>query len=131
MLSKESVYPTYRRVLSVCLTRLSHFFLSTSACAGSHPFLSENSELTNSSFATLEGLWAFGTWVNGGVWTTEEARLQLGYYRVNATEDCLRSMQVRACCFCGLIFRDFLFRDHFLLFVNFAYTIALSLCEPL
>ena len=29
-----------------------------------------------------EGLWAFGTWVNGGHWSTCEARMMLAYYRL-------------------------------------------------
>ncbi len=38
-----------------------------------------------------EGLWAYGTWVNGGVWSTMEARTILAYYRVGAYEDIRRS----------------------------------------
>ncbi|MDR3262137.1 MAG: hypothetical protein LBT78_09950, partial [Tannerella sp.] len=33
------------------------------------------------------GLFNYGTWVNGGHWTTNEARMQLGYYRVGAWQD--------------------------------------------
>jgi hypothetical protein len=33
------------------------------------------------------GLFKYGTWVNGGHWTTTEARMQLGYYRVGAYQD--------------------------------------------
>ena len=33
------------------------------------------------------GLFTFGEWVNGGHWTTCEARMQLGYYRVGAFND--------------------------------------------
>jgi hypothetical protein len=39
------------------------------------------------------GLWSYGEWVNGGVWTTCEARAIMAYYRVNATEDAFRSTQ--------------------------------------
>jgi hypothetical protein len=38
-------------------------------------------------------LWSFGTWVNGGHWTTCEARMILGYYRLGAYEDARRSMK--------------------------------------
>jgi hypothetical protein len=38
------------------------------------------------------GLWAYGYWVNGGVWTTEEARMIMAYYRVGAFEDCRNSV---------------------------------------
>ena len=33
------------------------------------------------------GLFEYGRWVNGGHWTTTEARMQLGYYRVGAYQD--------------------------------------------
>jgi hypothetical protein len=39
------------------------------------------------------GLWGFGTWVNGGHWTTCEARMILAYYRLGKYEDARRSMQ--------------------------------------
>ncbi len=38
------------------------------------------------------GLWGFGTWVNGGHWTTCEARMVMGYYRVGRHEDARRAM---------------------------------------
>ncbi len=38
-------------------------------------------------------LWSFGTWVNGGHWTTAEARMILGYYRVGAFDDARRAMK--------------------------------------
>ena len=34
-----------------------------------------------------QGLFVFGKWINGGHWTTCEARMQLGYYRVGAYRD--------------------------------------------
>ncbi len=40
-----------------------------------------------------QGLWGFGTWVNGGHWSTCEARMILGYYRLGKYEDALRSMK--------------------------------------
>ncbi len=39
------------------------------------------------------GLWKFGTWVNGGHWTTCEARMIMAYYRLNCFDDAARSMQ--------------------------------------
>jgi len=38
-------------------------------------------------------LWQHGTWVNGGHWTTCEARMVMGYYRLGKFEDARRSMQ--------------------------------------
>jgi hypothetical protein len=38
-------------------------------------------------------LWKFGTWVNGGHWSTCEARMVLAYYRLGKTEDARRSMK--------------------------------------
>jgi hypothetical protein len=38
-------------------------------------------------------LWKFGTWVNGGHWSTCEARMVMGYYRLGQYEDARRSMR--------------------------------------
>jgi hypothetical protein len=40
-----------------------------------------------------EGLWAYGTWVNGGHWSTCEARMILAYYRLGQFDDARRSMR--------------------------------------
>ena len=40
-----------------------------------------------------QGLWRFGEWVNGGDWSTCEARMILAYYRLGKYEDARRSMQ--------------------------------------
>ncbi|MCX7599768.1 MAG: hypothetical protein N2512_13005 [Armatimonadetes bacterium] len=39
------------------------------------------------------GLWEFGRWVNGGHWSTCEARMIMGYYRLGKYEDARRSMK--------------------------------------
>ena len=38
-------------------------------------------------------LWKFGTWVNGGHWSTCEARMVMAYYRTGRHDDARRSMQ--------------------------------------
>jgi len=38
-------------------------------------------------------IWKFGCWVNGGVWTTVEARAIMAYYRLGKHEDVLRSVR--------------------------------------
>jgi hypothetical protein len=40
-----------------------------------------------------DGLWSFGTWVNGGHWSTCEARMIMAYYRLGKFEDARRSMK--------------------------------------
>lgn len=40
-----------------------------------------------------EGLWAFGTWVNGGHWSTCEARMIMAYYRLGKFDDARASMK--------------------------------------
>jgi hypothetical protein len=40
-----------------------------------------------------QGLWGFGTWVNGGHWTTCEARMMMAYYRVGQYDDARRAMK--------------------------------------
>jgi hypothetical protein len=39
-----------------------------------------------------EGLWRFGYWVNGGHWSTCEARMILAYYRLGRYDDAQRSI---------------------------------------
>ncbi len=39
------------------------------------------------------GLWEYGRWVNGGHWSTAEARMILGYYRLGKYEDARKSMK--------------------------------------
>jgi len=39
------------------------------------------------------GIFSFGTWVNGGHWSTCEARMMMGYYRLGKHEDIRRSMK--------------------------------------
>jgi len=41
----------------------------------------------------LPGIWKFGHWVNGGHWTTCEARMIMGYYRLGKYDDARRSME--------------------------------------
>ena len=38
-----------------------------------------------------EGLWSYGMWVNGGVWSTVEARAIMAYYRLGKWDDIRRS----------------------------------------
>jgi len=40
-----------------------------------------------------QGLWKYGVWVNGGHWTTCEARMVMAYYRLGYYDDARRSMQ--------------------------------------
>ena len=40
-----------------------------------------------------EGLWRFGVWVNGGHWTTCEARMMMAYYRLGKYDDARRAMK--------------------------------------
>ncbi len=39
------------------------------------------------------GMWRFGEWVNGGEWSTCEARMILAYYRMGKFDDARRSME--------------------------------------
>jgi hypothetical protein len=40
-----------------------------------------------------EGLWRFGEWVNGGAWSTCEARMIMAYYSLGKYEDARRSLR--------------------------------------
>jgi hypothetical protein len=58
-----------------------------------HQFILPNYPSYDDMYEKPEGLWAFGTWVNGGHWSTCEARMVLGYYRLGRFEDARRSMR--------------------------------------
>lgn len=45
------------------------------------------------SMYETSGLFAYGVWVNGGHWTTAEARMMMGYARVGAFDDALAAFQ--------------------------------------
>ncbi len=58
-----------------------------------HQFILPNYPSYDDMYEKPEGLWGFGTWVNGGHWSTCEARMVLGYYRLGQFEDARRSME--------------------------------------
>src|SRR5512137_657337 len=58
-----------------------------------HHFVLPNYPSYDDMYEKPDGLWAFGTWVNGGHWSTCEARMMLGYYRLGLFEDARRSMR--------------------------------------
>ncbi|HEY5911520.1 MAG TPA: hypothetical protein VJA21_13050 [Verrucomicrobiae bacterium] len=57
-----------------------------------HHFILPNYPSYDDMYEKPEGLWAFGTWVNGGHWSTCEARMILAYYRLGKFEDARASM---------------------------------------
>lgn len=58
-----------------------------------HTFVLPNYPSYDDMYEKPEGLWSYGTWVNGGHWSTCEARMILGYYRLGKFEDARRSMK--------------------------------------
>lgn len=59
-----------------------------------HNFIITNCPCLDDMYTPPAGwLWKFGTWVNGGHWSTCEARMIMGYYRLGKYEDARRSMQ--------------------------------------
>jgi hypothetical protein len=57
-----------------------------------HAFILPNYPSYDDMYTAPEGLWGFGTWVNGGHWSTCEARAVMAYYRLGKHEDIRRSM---------------------------------------
>jgi len=57
-----------------------------------YDFILPNYPSYDDMYEKPEGLWAYGTWVNGGHWSTCEARMMLGYYRLGKYEDARKSM---------------------------------------
>jgi hypothetical protein len=58
-----------------------------------HDLILANAPSLDDMYEAPEGLWGFGTWVNGGHWTTCEARMIMAYYRLRQYDDALRSMK--------------------------------------
>jgi hypothetical protein len=58
-----------------------------------HDLILPNYPSYDDMYEKPEGLWGFGTWVNGGHWSTCEGRMILGYYRLGKYEDARRSMR--------------------------------------
>ncbi|HET6385750.1 MAG TPA: hypothetical protein VFJ58_20345 [Armatimonadota bacterium] len=58
-----------------------------------HDLILPNYPSYDDMYEKPEGLWAYGTWVNGGEWTTCEARMMMAYYRLGHYDDTRRSME--------------------------------------
>jgi hypothetical protein len=58
-----------------------------------HDFILPNYPSYDDMYEQPEGLWGYGTWVNGGHWSTCEARMVLAYYRLGRFDEARRSMQ--------------------------------------
>ncbi len=58
-----------------------------------YDFILPNYPSYDDMYEKPEGLWAYGTWVNGGHWSTCEGRMILAYYRLGKFEDARRSMR--------------------------------------
>jgi len=57
-----------------------------------HAFILPNYPSYDDMYTAPEGLWGFGTWVNGGHWSTCEGRAVMAYCRLGQFEDVRRSM---------------------------------------
>jgi hypothetical protein len=58
-----------------------------------HDFVLPNYPSYDDMYEKPEGLWGYGTWVNGGHWSTCEARMVLAYCRLGKFEDARKSMR--------------------------------------
>jgi hypothetical protein len=58
-----------------------------------YDFIIPNYPSYDDMYEKPEDLWEFGRWVNGGHWSTCEARMIMGYYRLGRYEDARRSMR--------------------------------------
>jgi len=59
-----------------------------------HDLIITNEPSLDDMYVPAKGwLWKHGTWVNGGHWTTCQARMIMAYYRVGAFDDATRSMR--------------------------------------
>ncbi|NLE57394.1 MAG: hypothetical protein GX616_03475 [Planctomycetes bacterium] len=58
-----------------------------------HAFVIPNYPSLDDMYHEPKGLWEFGRWVNGGHWSTCEARMIMAYYRLAKYTDALKSMK--------------------------------------
>ncbi len=58
-----------------------------------HDLLITNYPGLDDMYSPPQGIWKFGHWINGGHWSTVEARAQMAYYRLGAYDDARRSMK--------------------------------------
>ncbi len=58
-----------------------------------HAFVIPNYPSLDDMYEEPKGLWEFGRWVNGGHWSTCEARMIMAYYRLGKHEDARKSMK--------------------------------------
>ncbi|MDX9973264.1 MAG: hypothetical protein RBU21_09775 [FCB group bacterium] len=58
-----------------------------------HDFILPNYPSYDDMYEEPKGLWEFGRWVNGGHWSTCEARMIMAYYRLGKYDDITRSMR--------------------------------------
>ncbi|MBI5095012.1 MAG: hypothetical protein HZB26_21585 [Candidatus Hydrogenedentes bacterium] len=58
-----------------------------------HAFIIPNYPSYDDMYEKLESIWKFGTWVNGGHWSTCEARMMLAYSRMGKYDDARKSMK--------------------------------------
>jgi len=58
-----------------------------------HGFILPNYPSLDDMYEEPKGLWRFGHWVNGGHWSTCEARMIMAYYRLGKFQDARLSMR--------------------------------------
>ncbi len=58
-----------------------------------HDLIIPNDPGLDDMYTEAKDLWEFGRWVNGGHWSTCEARMIMGYYRLGHQADARRSME--------------------------------------
>lgn len=58
-----------------------------------HDLIIPNYPSLDDMYEEPKGLWGFGTWVNGGHWSTCEGRMMMAYYRLGKFDDARRAMK--------------------------------------
>ncbi|MBI2302649.1 MAG: hypothetical protein HYU66_27400, partial [Armatimonadetes bacterium] len=58
-----------------------------------HDLIITNYPSLDDMYEQPAGLWGFGTWVNGGHWSTCEARMIMAWYRVGRPEEARKAME--------------------------------------
>jgi hypothetical protein len=85
---------------AICLRVVDHaqaekIYAKIASIPGLRPynFIIANYPSLDDMYEPPKGLWRFGEWVNGGAWSTCEARAIMAYYLLGKYEDAHRSME--------------------------------------
>jgi hypothetical protein len=98
--ARYGYFATTPNMDAICLRVVDHaqaekIYAKIASIPGLRPysFIIPNYPSLDDMYTAPKGLWRFGEWVNGGAWSTCEARAIMAYYRLGKYQDARRSME--------------------------------------